>query len=186
MKKLAMLLLPLLLLGSCKTFRGQFVTHEDITLNSGKKNISIEVGQRDVKVNFKSKKKAELEIDGNKIELKFDSKLKIPSNGDFKVLASNWNQEYDLVGTSKVEVTSGPLSHDFESCVERIPYTVCNGRSCHVVYRDFYGQRHVEYRLRTTTQNITMNLVKQDHEYAGFAGYNSSSERMYEFVGMCR
>ncbi|EQC44038.1 hypothetical protein [Bacteriovorax sp. Seq25_V] len=186
MRKSILLLLPLLLLGSCKTFRGQFTTHEDITLNTGKKKVTIEVGQREVKINFKSKKKAELEIDGHKVDLKFDSKLKIPSNGDFKVKASDWNQVYDLVGTSKVEVTSGPLSHDFESCVERVPYTVCNGRSCHIVYRDFYGQRHVEYRLRTTTQNIVMNLVAEDHGHAEFSGYNSSSERVYEYYGNCR
>lgn len=187
MKKICLLSTLLLFVASCKTFKGSLENHEEISLKGKKGMVVIAQGQREIELTFKSKKKAELEIDGKKIEFKFNNDLKIPANGNFKVSASHWNQNYDLVGNSETVVAVGPLSHAFESCVERIPYTVCDSRGvCHVVYQDHHGTRHAEFREETTSQLIEIDLEKNGIDQAKLTGNNVSKQRLYEYVGPCR
>lgn len=186
MKKICLLSSLLLFVVSCKTFKGHLVNNEDLILKAKKGSVTISGGERNIELTFKSKKKAELEIAGKTIEFKFSKDLKIPSNGQFEVKAKDWNQNYDLIGNSKTVVSVGPLSHDFESCVERIPYTVCDGKTCHVVYQDHYGTRHVEFRVETTVQDIEIELEKEGVDHATLTGANSRAERIYEYAGPCR
>lgn len=187
MKKVVLFLSLAIALVSCKTFNGTLSNTEDLVLNAKKGTVKLAAGERKIKITFKSKKKAELEVAGKKIDLKFSNDLNIPDNGNFKILSKNWNQNYDMVGASQTSVAIGPLSHDFESCVERIPHTVCDRNGvCHVVYSDFHGTRQVEYRLKTTTQSLEIDLERDGQFFGKMNGDNARAERMYEYIGVCR
>lgn len=187
MKKICLLSTLLLFIVSCKSFNGNLENHEDISFKTKKGLVVIHQGEREVELTFKSKKKAELEIAGKKVEFKFSSDLKIPANGNFVVKAANWNQDYDLVGNSLTNISVGPLSHEYESCIERMPYTICDrGGVCRVVYQDYHGRRYAEFRVETTSQNIEIDLEKNGIDHAKLTGRNVNFERRYEYIGPCR
>lgn len=200
--KFQYLLFTFLFLIGCKSkvFNGSLEVTQDVTFNHSQgQSLQIIVGNYPSKLSIEGKKKLllSLNVDGDeqKIEIKTADEIKNYMQGDDIVIpASETNQNYDVVGTITSQITVGQLERDYERCTYREPYSVCHTdprgyTRCSTQYRTQWGYQDVEFRVRTTTTNMSVGMTAPNdaHDsYTNFKGHNILKERLYQYQGFCR
>lgn len=182
-----------------KTVDGVLTNSESLTFNIKNKSATIAPGKWAAQVEFESKKEVKLHIqvpDQKKpttISFKVPKSTTLPQeNGEFELLSVQSGQPYDVKGTVATTHVDSEEKWGWESCTYRVERQECyydaHGRPyCHWVYYDVHGQRDVRYFIRDTTQVIGFELVNANATSAGaFNGTERSTERVYNYTGMCR
>lgn len=194
MKKLISLLGMGLLFTACNGIEGQLAVNSSFKLKNAKGNVmTLEPAQYKATVDQVSSKKINLKING--YDTKFPiavPKNSIPDNGDFKVKSAVTGQPVDVAGTVKTDVVASPIRRTMQSCFYQRPVDVCmplpnGGVSCRVDMRTFPGTQWVDYQDRSTSKDITLNIlaVNTDTVVADFHGKANWSERVILFQSQC-
>lgn len=187
MKKLISLLAIGVLFSACNGIEGQLAVNSSFSLkNSDNASVTIKEGQYKAVVDQVSSKKINLKIDGYASKFPITvPKNSIPDNGDFKVGSAVSGQPVDVAGTVKTDVQDTYTRRVLQSCFYQRPVEVCmpipnGGVTCRVDMRTFPGSQWVDYRDRTTTQDIALNILtaKSENVLADFSGRAVMRERM--------
>lgn len=208
MKKVIFFLSVCFTLVSCKEISGSFVVTKAFKAQTKNncgwdpfgqcvplKEVTIQSGYYNSKINFSSKDLIRIELKANKITetiiLKRPLNFEFPLNGSFLLLAKDIHQDFDIKGSVNTTVTNSPNRREYESCTYTVNDYVCypggNGHpQCSFQPRQVWGYRLVEYYLKTTAQNLAAFLVHENEDLARFEGQKIDSEKIYLFQGFCR
>ncbi|AYF44152.1 MULTISPECIES: hypothetical protein [Halobacteriovorax] len=185
MKFLKMALLMTILF-SCKEFKGNLSVTSELNLKTSKDSLTLAPGEYRTKVKFVGKRKMVIKVADEKLKVKFDDKLKLPSNGEFFLDKLDTSLNYDIAGTISTEVETGPIRHRSEFCEITHPQVVCNRRGeCRTIYRRFPGRTHVEYRVDTVTKEFALDFTDAGQTYSTFSSTDVSRDTVYLYRGHC-
>lgn len=181
----------------CNDIRGEFNIAQNITLKDvDGKPISLTPGVYESELEFKSKKKIELDVNFNGKE--FEIPFAIPKNfklpkvkGNFVLKAKEVGQNYDIGGSLNTHVSKSNLYRDIEHCTITVARRECyyiNGKyRCRTVYVNYPGRRMVEYYYQDKKQSIELNILPagDDVILAQFLGHENTRERIQTYSGVC-
>lgn len=187
MKKMISLLAMGLLFSACNGIEGELAVNSSFNLkNSDNAQVTVKEGQYKAVVDQVSSKKINLKIEG--YSSKFPilvPKNSIPDNGDFKVSSAVSGQPVDVAGNVRTDIKDAYTRRVLQSCFYQRPVQVCmpipnGGVTCRVDMKTFPGSQWVDYRDRTTTREIVLNILaaKSENVVADFSGRAVMSERM--------
>ncbi|PIP95934.1 MAG: hypothetical protein COW00_01715 [Bdellovibrio sp. CG12_big_fil_rev_8_21_14_0_65_39_13] len=186
-------LMSLFLLIGCNAIDGNFTAHNNITLESQNGIEQVLVGQYKAKVEFPSKKRMVLSLNGNDSEFTFKipKDTPIPDNGRVALTRDQVGQPYDIVGDVATAVTRGNILENWQSCTYQRPYTVCRtdargNRTCWTEYRTEFGQQYVRYYMETVAKDFSFSLTDGGTSQAQFIGNDVSHYRRDIYAGDCR
>lgn len=185
MKKLA-LIAPLFLLVACEraSFDGQMSVSNSFQIDGKKKSITVPAGKHEVKFSV-NKKTFELKIEGDpdtKVKFAIPSNVRLPQyDGHVFMAASELEQDFDMEGEVRTDVSHSPLQTRTESCSVKVGTrhvchevpgpVVCheiNGRQeCHQtapqrvcewqdIYR--YGYQEITYHIQTSQTDLNLDF----------------------------
>lgn len=185
MKLLKLGFLVAILFG-CKEFKGNLTVNSQLNLKSGNERLSLMPGQYSAKLNFTSKKKLTIKVGDASLKVKFDDKLKLPSNGEFFLDKADTSLNYDLAGTIATQVEQGPIRHRSEFCEISHREVVCNRRGkCRTIYRRYPGRSHVEYRVDTITKEVAVDFTDAGQTASTFSSTDVRNDTVYLYRGHC-
>lgn len=186
-------LLSIFLLVSCNAINGNFTAQNNISLESQNGVEQILAGQYKGKVEFPSKKRMILKLDGNDSEFTFKipKDTPLPDNGNVTLSRDQVQQPYDVTGTVATAVTRGNIQENWQSCSYQRPYTVCRtdsrgNRTCWTEYRTEFGQQYVRYYMETIAKDFTFSLLDGGVSQGQFIGQDVSRYRRDIYAGDCR
>lgn len=197
MKKLLLLSVSLFVLTGCKySIDGVLNVTDSINLD----NQEYAPGSYDTSVSikrttFSRRYKITMKVDSHQGEVTHTFKAPkgatIPENGRVSFTAEQLKENYGLNGeVSTVYSDDTRRRRTYESCTYQEPYTVCRtdarGRTyCHTEYRTRFGQREVEYFLRTKEQDLNFDLMSKTKSMASFEGHYRNTYPVYIYEGRC-
>lgn len=194
-----LLLIALLGLVACNgKFEGKFVANESVDVIKGSNLLTIETGTYEATAKLR-KKSVTLKLDNGEETLKFklkSSALRPQANGEIQATATELGQAFGAAGTLKQNVSLSELKEGTERCQMNIgtcggPYSGPRGPYyVDGIYPGSYscgmtGHRDVRYKVKSTTQNLLLNLVQDSNLVASLKAKEVKEVRVYEFMGHC-
>lgn len=191
-------LCALALVACGKTIDGVLTNSEALTFNVKNKQIALPAGKYETSIKFASKTEVRLEIavPGQKnivVPFKVLKSAPLPQeNGTFELLAQDSGQPYDVAGSVKTINVDTQEQSNQESCSYTVYQQNCSYNPqgvpvCYSVPYTIYGWRDVRFFDRSTTQDVTFNLLTATKSTAGaFSASQKSNSRIYTYQGACR
>lgn len=198
MKKILFAAATMMLFTACDPFEGVLSVKQSMSVQhwDGKNyvQVALPVGDNDAKIEFASKNQIDIttKINGKKQTLKLVTakKLSVPENGPINIPAADLAQNFSAVGNSQTVVTDGGIQQGYEHCTYQRRETQCwSDPKGHVVCRDVWvtvnGRQYVEYQIRNTDKDISVDFVKDNNVLATLTGHKGYSERLIRYQGQC-
>ena len=115
-------------------------------------------------------------------------------NDRIMIPASESSINFNISGDYLSDSITGELERDIESCSYRDLVHVCTptgygGVTCRPEYQMRNGFREVEFKLKTTTTKMSVELSAANDpldDFANFNGVNVQRDRIYSYEGICR
>lgn len=195
MKKILLTGLLSILVTSCNYMEGSFTALDDIVFS--KKSIPMGTYKAKLKMSPKKNKIVlKVKLDGNvqKVKFKIPEGTSVPrGNGELRLTAAQVGQPYDILGKISTKVANSPNRSGYEQCSYNISRRFChinrNGhRVCYGTNSRIYGQRWVEFFVKTTDQTYELSLFEKEQlaALAMFNGGHRSVERIILNSSPCR
>ncbi|MBX9766442.1 MAG: hypothetical protein K2X47_04145 [Bdellovibrionales bacterium] len=214
--KFKLITLPLITLGlvACQPLKGplQVTQPFDITTKD-KKTVQVPIGTFDTDFKYDDGKR-EVEIKIKKLNGKDQTmKFKVPpsvniptTGGTFRLEGRDINQDFDLGGRVSYQVTDSETRRDRESCTYTVSERVCETRRvcpdqipgrprrpcrnenyCYYVDRTIYGQREIEYYVKTTYRGLDAQFSspRTNRSLARLSADKTTNEAIRTYVGRC-
>lgn len=199
MKKLLALTVGLAALAACKEIPGKLEVRRGFAATSGSnglftraETVRVIPGKYAAELQIVSSTKANLKLKlptgEKKLKLAIPRKTLPSWEGSFKYSAAQLGQPFDMTGSLKTTVTTGPEISGVESCTRTHQSYVCGHRGrCGVVTHTTFGTQNVSYYNKYTRQNVTARLLSAGKTdiLAVFDGEGNWSEKVYTFQSPC-
>ena len=181
MKKLIVGLVVLSSLVSCKKFTGTITAENDVTISNGKQSLELAPGSHNATLKVCGKRNFKLKVADQKLKVKLNKGVIIPATGEFTIAADQSNISKEIIGKIIENSTLSERRTSYESCTYTHYYTVCGHNGCHQVSRTVFGNRFIEYRMKTTTKSVNVSI-----EDVAFNSSKVNRNTVYSYVGPCR
>lgn len=190
MKKLVLAIVTVMLFVGCNELNGVFDVQKNFILKTTQGDTQVNPGSYKSALNFK-KNKIAVAVKGNggdiKFEIKLNSNVNIPANGNFQISRAESGQSFDIQGSQTTTVTKSGMKNSFEPC--SMPYNdvICTPQGCFPQSGTRIGQKRTDYYNETTSRNIQFSL-NDDSDVNGFAKFSGQQSEVQKIVvreGMC-
>ena len=188
MKKIIVLISTLFIVG-CEDIQGTLQVFKNFKAHTKNGLQTIKSGSYDTGLEFdRDKVIVTLKIGDNKTEFKINLPrgTEIPNNGNFEIKAAQSGQDFDVLGNNKTIEKRSQTTREWQSCqVQSRPQ--CGPRGCNYP-PPRWGQKYVEYYLRTVTQDIKIDLTAIGNiadKLAEFDGHNSFTQKVILNENQC-